>query len=130
MKIIILMSMIFLHIVDDFYLQGILAKMKQKSWWEENTSNELYKNDYIIALTEHAFSWTFMMMLPITAVMIFGNGMLSIHWAIWLYAFICNVIIHAIIDNLKANIQCINLITDQMIHLAQIISTWVYLCIL
>ena len=24
-----------MHIVDDYYLQGILAKMKQKSWWKE-----------------------------------------------------------------------------------------------
>lgn len=31
MKLFVLFSMFFLHIVDDYYLQGILAKMKQKS---------------------------------------------------------------------------------------------------
>ena len=36
MKYIILIIMIFLHIVDDFYLQGVLAKFKQKDWWKEN----------------------------------------------------------------------------------------------
>ena len=34
-EIYILFAMIFAHIVDDFYLQGILAKMKQKDWWEK-----------------------------------------------------------------------------------------------
>ena len=32
-KIFILLFMIMMHIVDDYYLQGILASMKQKSWW-------------------------------------------------------------------------------------------------
>jgi hypothetical protein len=27
-----LMAMLFLHIVDDYYLQGFLASAKQKSW--------------------------------------------------------------------------------------------------
>ena len=67
MKIFILFSMIFCHIVDDFYLQGCLAKFKQKKWWQENYPNELYRNDWIISLLIHAFSWTFMIMLPTMA---------------------------------------------------------------
>ena len=59
LTVILLLSMIFCHIVDDYYLQGFLASAKQKSWWEKNLPNKLYKNDYIIALFEHAFSWTF-----------------------------------------------------------------------
>ena len=57
--------MLFCHIVDDYYLQGWLASAKQKKWWEQNASNPLYKNDYIMALVEHAFSWTFMVHVPI-----------------------------------------------------------------
>ena len=34
----LLLFMILAHIVDDFYLQGNLAKMKQKVWWR-NYSN-------------------------------------------------------------------------------------------
>ena len=60
MKIVILIVMFFCHIVDDYYLQGCLANMKQKSWWQIHTSNKLYKYDYIMALLEHAFSWSFM----------------------------------------------------------------------
>ena len=31
-KIFILLAMIFLHIIDDYKLQGSLASMKQKKW--------------------------------------------------------------------------------------------------
>ena len=65
MKIFILIVMLFFHIVDDYYLQGILAKMKQKKWWKENANNKKYKYDYIVALICHSFSWAFMIMLPI-----------------------------------------------------------------
>ena len=27
--------MLFMHVLDDFRLQGIMAEMKQKSWWEK-----------------------------------------------------------------------------------------------
>ena len=36
MSTILLYAMVFLHIVCDYYLQGILAQMKQKSWREKN----------------------------------------------------------------------------------------------
>lgn len=63
LKTILLLAMLFCHIVDDYYLQGWLASAKQKSWWKKNAPDKLYKNDYIMALCEHAFSWTFMIML-------------------------------------------------------------------
>lgn len=47
-KLIVLLSMMFLHIVDDFKFQGILSSMKQKSWWKKNYPNKCYKYDYII----------------------------------------------------------------------------------
>lgn len=37
--------------------------------------------------------------------------------------FLVNALVHSIVDNLKANELKINLITDQAIHLAQIIIT-------
>lgn len=67
MKIFILFCMLFCHVIDDYYLQGILASMKKKSWWEKNAPDELYKNDYKMALFMHSFSWSFMIMLPLTA---------------------------------------------------------------
>ena len=120
MNILILFTMIFLHLVDDYYLQGILAKLKQKSWWEENAPDSLYRYDYIVALVEHAFSWTFMIMLPITIKMIVDNNILTTYWYI---AFIVNLCIHAIVDHLKANAKKISLVVDQEIHIYQIIVT-------
>ena len=117
-KIFILLSMIFLHIIDDYKLQGVLASMKQRKWWREQKEyKDLYKNDYIMALVEHSFSWTFMIMLPIAFSLNFNIG-----W--WLVAYIINFTIHAFVDDLKANKFRINLIIDQLIHLAQIITTW------
>lgn len=43
----IFLTMIFLHIVDDYYLQGILAQMKQKKFWKEQAPDVKYKYDYI-----------------------------------------------------------------------------------
>lgn len=31
----VVLAMIFCHIVDDYYLQGTLANLKQKSFWEK-----------------------------------------------------------------------------------------------
>jgi hypothetical protein len=118
MNIFILLAMIFLHIIDDYKLQGILASMKQKKWWlEQKEYKDLYKNDYIMALVEHSFSWAFMIMLPIAFTLNF-----NISW--WLIAYIINFTVHAFVDDLKANKFKINLVTDQLIHLAQIVATW------
>ena len=109
--------MIFMHIIDDYKLQGILASFKQKQWWKENAPDKLYEYDYIWALLIHSFSWSFMIMLPIAYVMNFNiTGLFSI-------VFIANVLIHAFVDDLKANRKKINLIQDQTFHLIQICIT-------
>ncbi len=128
MPVLILLCMFFMHIVDDYYLQGILASMKQRSWWEKNAPDPLYKNDYKIALAEHAFSWTFMMMLPVIVYTAIIGTMLPI-WVIVVF-FVVNVAIHALVDNAKANKKAINLIQDQSIHFIQIICTWLILGVL
>lgn len=117
MKLFILFVMIFAHIVDDYYLQGILASLKQKTWWENQKSYKpMYKYDYIVALIMHAFSWSFMISLPILY-----HGFTK-----WIaVAIILNTIIHGIVDDLKANKDKINLIIDQFIHIVQIVITWI-----
>ena len=122
-KLFLLLGMLFLHLVDDYYLQGWLASAKQKSWWEKNASSKLYKNDYIMALCEHAFSWTFMIML-IPAFNYICNHNVPV---IYFMGFVVNWTIHCAVDNLKANKMRINLIQDQLIHVVQIVLTWVVL---
>lgn len=122
-KFLILISMVFCHIVDDYYLQGWLASAKQKSWWDKNSPDKLYKHDYIAALFMHSFSWTFMMMLvPTIYIILFGGRYYPL-------VFVANLIIHMIIDNLKANVKVINLWQDQLIHMIQIIGTFIVLII-
>lgn len=111
----ILLIMIFMHIVDDYYLQGWLASAKQKKWWIDNAPQELYKYDYIWALFMHSFSWTFMIMLPIMIKFDISD--------LFYIIFIINVLIHGATDDLKANKKKINLIQDQLIHLLQIMTT-------
>ena len=121
MKLFVLLSMIFCHIVDDYYLQGWLASAKQKVWWEKNAPNKMYQKDYLMALLMHSFSWSFMIMLVPSLCSI----LLETDWHPILYVF--NMLIHFIVDDLKANRNKINLIQDQLIHLLQIIITWLLL---
>ena len=115
--------MIFCHIVDDYYLQGWLASAKQKKWWEENAPNELYKNDYKVALLVHSFSWAFSINLPVLVYALFFQILPTIILP-YFVLLVINMIIHCIVDNLKANKLKINLLTDQIIHLIQVLISW------
>ena len=119
----VILLMVFLHIVDDYYLQAIgsLASMKQRKWWEEHFPQKLYKYDYLVALLMHSMSWAFMVMLPI-----------SVYWSwdidgAFVLMFIANTVIHAFVDHMKANWLSINLIIDQSLHMVQILSTFLIL---
>lgn len=122
LKILLLLLMLFLHIVDNYYLQGWLASAKQKNWWQKNAPDKLYSNDYIMALCEHAFSWTFMTML-IPSVYLYVNPD-NLYLKLYLFIFCLNWAIHCIVDDLKANKRKINLIQDQLIHICQVFITW------
>lgn len=100
-------------------MQGILANLKQKKWWSDNCADvSLYKNDYLAALLIHSFSWAFLIQLPFLK---------SADEIVFAFLLAANVVVHAIVDNCKANKLKINLITDQTIHLGQIIITWLVL---
>ena len=122
-KWLILLAMVFCHIVDDYYLQavGVLAMMKQRSWWEKEYPQKMYRYDYIVALAVHSFSWAFMVMLP---------TVLWLNWnppALFIILFFGNALVHGIVDHTKANLLKINLIVDQSIHLLQITLTYLLL---
>jgi hypothetical protein len=114
----LLLLMILMHIVDDYYLQGILASMKQKKWWEKQEGyKSLYKNDYKMALLMHSMSWSIMILLP--AIFLF-----NVQGIVLLAIFIINAFIHYVVDNEKANKLRINLMVDQTLHIMQIFITW------
>lgn len=119
----ILFLMILCHIIDDFVLQPLcLSNLKQREWWIErckkkNINIEPYNQDYLMALFIHALSWSIMIHLPI----IFLTNTTNV---ILLSSIIFNTIIHLIVDDLKANVNVINLKQDQFIHLIQVILTY------
>ena len=117
----IFLIMILLHIIDDFVLQPIcLSKLKQKSFWESYVKDdEKYKFDYKVALAIHALSWAIMIHLPLMVIGISEYGIL--------FSVIINTIIHAWIDDEKANKLNINLFEDQIMHLGQIVGSWALL---
>ena len=125
-SILILLVMIFLHIVADYNLQGILASMKQIGYWEtsfikqgmsiDDFHKSMYNKDYLMALFMHSFAWTFLFMLPLMIVFNFSF--------LYIVTFIVNIVLHMYIDDLKANRLKINLVQDQLLHLLQIVVTW------
>ena len=126
MAYLILFSMLFLHLIADYNLQGILAQFKQKKWWKENCPQAQYKNDWMIALVEHSFMWSFLVCLPLLGYMGMTSG-----WneAGWLFSALVgfNTVIHAMVDNEKANKGSFNLIEDQLVHFVQIWVSWMLL---
>lgn len=122
-----LLIMIFVHVIVDFRLQGILAEFKCKSYWADKyTEDELntkYHNDYKISLLCHAMSWSAAVTLPVmwfTATDIYMYNMPGIPGVMFI-AFAINTAIHYYVDDLKANKHKIGLFVDQIIHFAQII---------
>lgn len=116
MKIFLLMLL--LHIIDDFVLQAAcLNNLKQKAFWADyvTKTNKLYQYDYLVALFIHGLSWSLMIHLPF----IFTD---CNEWALF-GLIIFQAIIHSKVDDEKANKKTINLVTDQFIHLVQIVIT-------
>lgn len=121
MKILVLMLLC--HIIDDFVLQPIcLSKLKQREWWIEeckkkNLDIQPYQHDYLMALFIHAMSWSIMIHLPLIPLNQISNTLFGL-------SLLFNTIIHMVVDDLKANVNLINLWQDQLIHLIQITLTY------
>lgn len=117
----LLASMFFMHIVADFNLQGIMASMKQKTWWQkqEGYDEEDNGNDYKFPLFWHSFQWSFCVMLPL---FIADNLKINV---VSLIFFCLNTCCHYIVDDTKANKHYINLVSDQFIHILQIVGTFI-----
>lgn len=127
----IFIVMVLFHILEDFHLQGILASMKQKSWWQSECNklgikyeSSKYKHDHIISLCIHALENSIFITLPliidglITTFTTNLNNSLFIGWAFIIFA---NTVVHAFIDNFKCNNKGISLIIDQLLHFIFII---------
>ena len=114
-----LLLMLWLHVLADFHLQDILARMKQRSWWlSQEGYGDRYRNDWAIAMWIHAFEWTFVVMLPL---------MYRLNWQPtrnYILIFVGQMFIHAVVDHMKANMRVLSLVGDQLIHVCQILVIW------
>ena len=128
-----------LHLIADYNLQGILADMKQKSWWKKQVVKHFsklpegtilppgvdirdyvelptwYDDDWIAGLLCHAFMWSLVTYLPVMF-------LVSSRWFSGI--IIANALIHAVIDHLKCNrLGTMNLCQDQVLHVGQLMIT-------
>lgn len=125
-KLMLLFSMIFCHIIGDFIIQGWLGVGKLKLWWlmDENTSDHKYKFDYITVMILHSFVWSFLVTLPLLI-----HGKFDLGYFILVLPI--NAIVHSIVDDLRCNKLLINLTINQLLHIVQICITWsIYIAIM
>ena len=122
-----------LHLIADYFLQGCLSDLKQKRWWHDQVKKlykdydgynksfewqhrllEKYKYDYMAGLLCHAAMWAIVSFFP-----------LMWYCRPWLFTvlLIVNILVHFVVDHMKANTHRFNLVQDQSIHLVQVIAT-------
>jgi len=116
-----------LHLFADYTLQGCLANLKQRSWWSKqipagmNEAERLamwrkYRYDYACGLLCHGLYWSLVVCIPLLAL---GGAAYAVNSVV-------HGLVHAAIDDAKANRMKLNLWQDQMLHVAQIALIWAY----
>ena len=118
---------ILLHFVADYTLQGCLSNLKQRKWWVDYFNNQIfslrvvhsrkYRHDYICGLVCHALYWTLVTFAPLLWI---AKGVTALALIV-----LGNTLFHAVVDHMKCNCYKINLWQDQVLHLAQIVVTYV-----
>ena len=121
----LVLLVLLLHFYSDFNLQigAKLDGMKQKIWWRrqfkklkmDEVDAKHYGYDFKCALLIHAFVWSILTFAPL---IYFTKSVAGI-----LVMVAANALIHAKIDDVKANEYLPNLIEDQVMHIVQIAGT-------
>ena len=132
-KIFILFLMLLMHYIEDFHLQGILANMKQKSWWDKQIvdfpprKGNKYRKDYVISLIVHSLENAIFVTLPIIINDLYYTFTVNKDnslWIAWLFDIWLIAYFHYWIDDSKCNKMKINLIVDQLLHFVIIVFIW------
>ena len=77
-----------------------------------------HRNNFLAGLFCHCVMWGVITFLPL---------MFVVNSITFTVAVLINIVIHAVVDHLKCNREYMNLCTDQLIHLVQVVGT-VYIC--
>lgn len=107
----LLTLMLLMHIIEDFHVQGRMADMKQRSFWEPY--GEMYGNDHKVVLLLHGFEWAVFVSIPL---FLFAD----VHWS-YFAVMVSMAVCHAMIDDAKCNGRTLNLVEDQTAHVMQVI---------
>ena len=113
--------------IDAYDMPKEFAKLQSQDMGKVGAVQDLLRGidkilnmvDYITALLIHGLSWSIMIHVPL----MFLGGIRDDFFL--LLSVLLNTVIHAIIDNLKANKLKINLDVDQCLHGLQIVITWI-----
>lgn len=130
-KIFIFIAMIFMHLLEDFHLQGCLANLKQKDWWDKNIANlkdTIYARDYAVALIAHSIENSIFVVMPIiidNLICMCKNGIDTNAWKLWTIFILLNTVFHTFVDSAKCNKKIINLIVDQVLHFVMLVMVFV-----
>jgi len=127
----LLVAMLWCHLDNDFRKQGILASMKQKSWWEQQDAyddDDLGKYDYATALWAHAIWWGIELHIPAIIYIWYKDRLTPLGVWVLLTLIVVQIMIHKSVDDAKANLKLIDLTIDQMLHVFQILLSFV--CVL
>lgn len=111
---VLLLMMVLLHVIEDFHMQGIMASMKQKTFWQEYP--KMYSHDWIPVVLLHGMEWATVVALPCILASWFDVS------AWFVLTVVAMGLVHAYVDHLKANSLRINLIMDQAVHIVQIVT--------
>ena len=76
------------------------------------------RSGFIAGLMCHSIMWSVVTFVPLAFV---------VNASTFSVLMLVNTGVHAVVDHLKCNRECINLFTDQLIHLVQVVVT-VYVC--
>lgn len=126
MTLFVILIMIVMHTLADYGVQHWcrLSDLKQKAFWETHPvgREKKYQYDYLFALGFHSINWACLTFWPLLFFHLISMEQIEIYNIV----VIVNAVIHAIIDDLKANKLKLNLGQDQTLHLLQIvISTYI-----
>lgn len=113
--------MVLAHLVADYTLQGCLASLKQKKWWQDQMEDvkperrRKYRNDYKAALVCHSLYWSLIVCLPLA----------MLNSPVYAIMALVHGALHYVIDDAKANRNMLNLVQDQLLHEFQIFTIWI-----
>lgn len=115
----LLLSMFMGHVIGDSVFQtSSISLKKRESYWKSYGNYKRYF--YIFYLLVHSFIWSstiHISLLIILGVKYFNKILIS---------YIVNILLHSIIDDMKANRKLFNLIVDQFLHSLQILLTFYF----